>query len=358
MFGFRTLPTLSVLLALAMLYYWFTATTPQRQHLAPRAATTTLPAGPEKSPEVMPATATAAASVTTTDAVATDEKLSDENATTATESAVATASLSGWVRSPSGEALDAVRIVLHSQGFDGDEPATRNLDSDARGEFRFDDLVAGRRYRLEISPGAGHAGFKLDSIVAQADGSFHEITVETIRLVDADGMIVDANLAPIPNFTFRLRSLVTDFPERAITSDSSGYFRLEGFPEGELSIATTNRDFYRIKGLELKADEYRTLTLVVDRGNFHLTGFVSDEYGTPQEGARVTIKSAFADDEYHSFSYRSTLTDASGIFEFAELGGTRYTLGVYAKGFESYIRNLEFQSFADTLHVQLERGQE
>ena len=354
MFGLRTLPTLSVLLALAMLYYWFTAATPQRQNLAPRPAMTTLPTAPAKSPEVMPATATAAASSVT----ATDDIATDENTTTATDSAVATANLSGWVRSPSGEALDAVRIVLHSQGFDGDEPATRNLDSDARGEFRFDDLVAGRRYRLEISPGAGHAGFKLDSIVAQANGSFHEIIVDTIRLVDADGMIVDANLAPIPNFTFRLRSLVTDFPERVISSDSSGYFRLEGFPEGELSIATTNRDFYRIKGLELKADEYRTLTLVVDRGNFHLTGFVSDEYGTPQEGARVTIKSAFAEDEYHSFSYRSTLTDASGVFEFAELGGTRYTLGVYARGFESYIRNLEFQSFADTLQVRLERAAE
>lgn len=347
--GLRLLPTLSVLLALAVFYYWYTTTvrvdevdtTPAplpEISLRESVPEPTLPGG-ESGEFGLPAASPIEAEITATPGTGSSR-------------------LSGWIRNLAGAGLKDIRIELHSQELEGEEAEVHRGTSDSLGEFRFDNLIAGRAYRLEIQATTEYAAYRIDSIRVDENGASREIVLEPIRLVDVDGMIVDANLAPIPDFTFRLRSLVVDFPERVITSDSSGFFHLEGFPEGELRIATSNRDYYRIKGLELKADEYQTLTLVVDRGNYHLSGWVTDEFGLPLEEARITVKSAFAAGGYHSFSYRSTLTDSNGGFAFPDLGGKRYTLGVYANGYESHIRNHEFQSFADTLEIRLTRQAE
>ncbi len=167
-------------------------------------------------------------------------------------------------------------------------------------------------------------------------------------------MIVDTNGAPVANFELSVRSLAADFPDRVIKSDASGYFRLENFPAGELRIATNASDYYRIKGLELRPDEYRNLTLIIDRGNYYLAGQVGDSNGAPVQQAQVTLKSAFATGEYHSYSYRSTVTDANGRFEFFDLGGKQLTLGVYANGYRSHIQRHDFVSFSDRVEIILE----
>jgi hypothetical protein len=94
---------------------------------------------------------------------------------------------------------------------------------------------------------------------------------------------------------------------------------------------------------------------MIDRGSYHLSGWVRDGYGTPLAQVTVTLKSAFATDEYHSFSHRSITTDVNGAFEFAQLGGNQLTIAVYAAGFETYISQHNFSSFSDRLEIVLEQ---
>jgi hypothetical protein len=75
----------------------------------------------------------------------------------------------------------------------------------------------------------------------------------------------------------------------------------------------------------------------------------------PLAEVQVTLKSAFATDDYHSYSYRSKVTDANGVFEFSELGGYPITLGAYADGFVTHAQNHEFRSFSDTLQIRLSK---
>jgi hypothetical protein len=152
-----------------------------------------------------------------------------------------------------------------------------------------------------------------------------------------------------------LRHLSLDYPDRVIRSDSSGFFSLKGFPAGAWRIANSQSDYFRIKGLELKPGEYRSLTLMIDRGSYHLSGWVRDSYSTPLAEVIVTLKSAFATDEYHSFSFRSKATDANGAFEFAGLGGHQLTIGIYATGFKTYVQQYDFNSFSDSLEIVLEQ---
>ncbi len=263
--------------------------------------------------------------------------------------------LNGWIGSESGTGLEGIEIEIESHGFDGEEIVATGATSNASGEFFLENIVPERQYKLEIKPQHSYAGHSLDSFTADSAEALKKITLTRIELVDAEGMIVDTNLAPVADFELSIRSLVAQFPDRAIRSDSSGYFKLTAFPAGELRTATNASDYYRIKGLELRPDEYRNLTLIIDRGNHHLSGWVSDDNGAPLAQVQVTLKSAFATDEYHSFSYRSTVTDDNGGFEFSQLGGHRLTLGIYASGFKTLIRQHEFKSFADSVEIKLQR---
>jgi hypothetical protein len=263
--------------------------------------------------------------------------------------------VSGWVGDESGTGLAGVEVEVESRGFDGEEITLHKTTSGQRGEFIFAKLISGRQYKLEIKPSGEYFGFSLDAFAAGQADVPGEIILDRISLVDVDGMIVDTNHAPVANFKLEVRSLSGAYPDRSISSDSSGYFSLKAFPAGEVRIATNATDYYRIKGLELHPDEYRNLTLVIDRGNYHLSGWVSNESGAPQAEVQVTLKSAFATDDYHSYSYRTKVTDANGAFEFSELGGYPITLGAYADGFVTHVQKHEFQSFSDTLQIRLSK---
>ncbi len=261
--------------------------------------------------------------------------------------------ITGRVTDASGKPLGDVPIELQPRGEEVAGSIAR-ARSNRQGEFEFDAITPGRRYQLRVAPTDAYAGYSDESLVFDAAAPTLDIVLEPVVLVDADGIIVDTSQAPVANFTLRLRSAATNIPERVITSDATGYFRLDDFPAGELEINTSGRDFYRIRGLELRTDAYNKLTLVVDRGDYRLAGRVGDDTGEPVAGARVTLKGALRQGQYHTYTYRSTLTDAAGGFAFADLGSYRYTLGVHAAGFETQIRNHEFQSFAERLEIRLQ----
>ena len=263
-------------------------------------------------------------------------------------------SLRGWVGDASGTGLEGIDIEVESHGFDGEDIVRLSVTSDNSGEFQLENIVPQRQYKLEIKPQASYAAHSIDSFTADSAEALQKIVLQRVELVDVEGMIVDTNLAPVADFELSVRSLAVEFPDRVIRSDSTGYFELSAFPAGELRIATNASDYYRIKGLELKPDEYHNLTLMIDRGNYRLSGWVGDNNGAPLSQVQVTLKSAFAGDGYHSFSYRSTVTDDNGAFEFEQLGGHPATLEIHADGFQTFIRRHEFESFSDSIELRLQ----
>ncbi len=259
----------------------------------------------------------------------------------------------GQVSDDLGAPVPGLDISLQSQGFDGQAATPVTTISDRLGQFNLQ-LVPGLQYRLEIMASENHAGFSLDALNDQTSDALQNIVLERVERVDVDSMIVDTNRAPVANFELVLHHLNLEIPERVIRSDSSGYFSLRGIPAGQWRAATRASNYFRIQGLELMPGAYRNLTLVVDRGSYHLSGWVRDRNGLPLAGVLVTLKSAFATDGYHSSSYRSVASDDHGAFEFANLGGKQMTLGVYANGFESFVQQYEFASFSDIVEIELQ----
>jgi hypothetical protein len=262
--------------------------------------------------------------------------------------------VSGSVSNSFGSALPDIDIELESKGFDGEEIVKSLVVTDRFGGFTLQ-LAPARQYRLAIEADGDYAGYTLDGFTDNNAERLQNIVLERVELVDVDGLIVDTDQLPVADFELILRHLLLDYPDRSIRSDSSGYFSLKGFPAGEVRISTSQPDYFRIKGVELRPGEYRNLTLIIDRGSYHLSGWVRDANSAPLAEVIITLKSAFATEDYHSFSYRSVATDSNGAFVFADLGGHQLTLGIYAEGFTTHIQQHTFTSFSDNIDIVLKR---
>ncbi|MFT5221514.1 MAG: hypothetical protein ACI822_003140 [Gammaproteobacteria bacterium] len=261
----------------------------------------------------------------------------------------------GWVRNELGEGVAGQKVALRVKGGQEGGYHFYAVISDSKGEFLFEGIRSNLDYRLEIEASERYAGFILDPYRVRKFTPDATITLDSLELTTVAGLIVDSNGAPIGDFSLSVQNLSVDYPVRRISSDASGFFKLENFPAGELKFSTNSPDFFKFTGFVLDQNEYRVLTLAIDRGNYHLTGWVGDEHGMPMANARVTLKSVLARDDYHSYAHRSIVTTANGEFEFSNLGNIPHTLTVYARGYDTYIYNHRFATYSDRLDITLSR---
>lgn len=259
----------------------------------------------------------------------------------------------GQVGNASGAGLPGVKIELRARRFEQSGAIFYAVISDENGGFAFEGIRSGLEYRLYIAPSEKYAGFRLESYRVSHSTPPTRIVLETLRLVNVDGIIVDTDNAPVANFEINVQNLSVDYPDRKISSDSSGFFRLENFPAGEIKLSSSAPEYYKIVGLRLSANDYRNLRLTIDKGGYYLSGWVSDNHGKPIAQARVTLGSVFDKESYQSHSHRSTMTDGNGGFDFSRLGGQEHTLNVHAPGYITHVQTHRFSSFSDSLLVRL-----
>jgi hypothetical protein len=254
-----------------------------------------------------------------------------------------------------GKGLAGINVHLRTLRGTDREFLIRQAMTDAKGKFVLDDLVPHVTYMLFTEAVAKYPGYRLDGFILESLPAPFEIQLSRLDLTNLEGTVVDTEHAPVVNFTLTIDNLDFNYPSRTITSDASGYFRLEAFPAGLLKIYTAAQDYFRIQGLRTRTEEYRNLTLVIDRGQYSLVGRIHDERGLPIALARVTLNSVIVGNEYHSQASRTRLTNTLGDFEFTGLGGIAHILRVYANGYRPHIENHEFQSFSDHLDINLRR---
>jgi hypothetical protein len=263
--------------------------------------------------------------------------------------------LSGWVANDLGVALEGARIEISAQGADEESNFYLTVFSDERGNFTLEGVRSATRYKLTATlapdyPVYSDADFYLGSEPEQL-----EIVLKSLKFVDLGGMILTPAGAPVANFEMYISNLTSGVHSRKIVSDSSGYFTLDHFPLGEVSLSTRGAEFFRISGLELDETDYGNLQLIIDRGDRYLSGWVNDDNGLPLEKAMVTLEATRMDNGIEYFSYRSQGTDANGKFSFENIAAGEHHVSIYATGFNKldFIHSLERQSAS--LYLTLSR---
>lgn len=112
---------------------------------------------------------------------------------------------------------------------------------------------------------------------------------------------------------------------------------------------------FKITGLTLAENEYRHLMLIVDKGTYQITGWISDQNGVAVKRAMVMLDAEILSEGIRSVSNRSTVTDSTGYFQFEQLADTSHQITVFAKGFDKKELLHQFQSPTSEVHISLTR---
>jgi hypothetical protein len=219
--------------------------------------------------------------------------------------------------------------------------------------FSFEGVKPGAVYRLTVFATKNYPHYTNEKFTVTADSAQTNITLESFKFVHIDGMVVNSNDISIPDFEIYINNLTTGTHVEKIRSDSSGFFSLQSFPAGVVSLTTPGPDYIKIAGLKLKEGEYKNLMLLVDKGSHYLSGWVSDDNGMPLAQIRITLDSKIITDSVESSSYRVRATDSSGNFTFANIGGGVHRLSVDAYGFKREEIIHQFDSLTDEVHITL-----
>jgi hypothetical protein len=261
--------------------------------------------------------------------------------------------LSGWVANDLGVGLAGVRIEISALESDAEHDFYLTVFSDERGEFVLEGVRAKTRYKLTAMLAPEYPIYSdLDFRVGD-DPERLEIVLPSLQFVNLAGMIRNAEAAPVGNFELYVKNISTEAHVGRIVSDSSGYFTLQQFPLGEISLTSRGPEFHKISGITLTAENYASLVLLVDRGDRFLSGWVSDDNDVALEKAMVTLDARSRDGAVEYSSYRSQTTDGSGRFAFDNLAAGEYRISVYANGFDKFAALRSLSKPSDEIHVRL-----
>lgn len=254
-----------------------------------------------------------------------------------------------------GKSIEGMQIEISPKNIPAWQQTLYRSTSDHRGEFLFDSIPANIDYRLEVLASGNFLGTLLDPFPVFENMTAETIMLESIKLVTVNGMMVGTDGTPVSNFEILVQNVGIAYPTRKLVSDSSGFFELNLFPIGELQLTTSGDENFNITGIRLNPGEYRNLTLVFDKGHYHLSGWLSDEFDAPIAQARVALESNFLQDDYQSSSFRFVVTDSNGGFSFSGLGGRDHQISIDAIGYQTSKSIIRFRSNSENINIQLQR---
>ena len=264
-----------------------------------------------------------------------------------------TTSIDGWIGNENGEGVAAQKIRITSMGGLKTGNILYVVSSDERGDFSFEGVRSGLNYRLEVFPASQYSRYLQDFIEVTHYTPFLKVILARINFVDISGMVVSSAGVPVPDLEINVRNTTTNSLVRMVSTDSSGFFKLDRFPTGEVQFTTTYPEYFKITGVTLSPNETRSLNLVIDRGIHYLSGWVSDQNGVPVDNARITLDAEINRGSTKSFSYRSRRTNSAGSFSFADLGNETHVITVYTQDFKRKEISHRFESPSDDIHITL-----
>ncbi len=263
--------------------------------------------------------------------------------------------VTGWIGNDYGAGLEGAKIKLAPTNSQSKDGIYLTLFSDEVGHFSLDGINADIGYRLSAYATPEYSSYENLDFVATRNPKQLNIILDSLKFIDIDGMIVNREGTPIPDFELYLTNVSTGTHVKKIVSDSSGFFALRNFPVGEVSLSTRGPEYFKISGLILSETSYGSLMLVVDKGDHYLSGWVSDVNNIAVAKAMVTLDSITNNGPIKYISYRPKSTDFAGNFWFDNIGSGTHLITVYAPGFGKQEIMHSFKSQSDEIHITLSR---
>jgi hypothetical protein len=260
------------------------------------------------------------------------------------------ATVSGIVQSRRGDPVPFVNLFLQSQQQRTDYRAR----SDREGGFSMPGVKFGSDYRLIVLARDTYRDYLQEQIDVTGGALFLDVVLEPLASGRLTGQMIDGDGNPIPNFRLWLVNIEAQHSSVPVSSDEGGYFVVEEAPEGTLVFDTRSSPLLRVSGINLPPGGDRDVVLQLDWGNYELRGSVLDEQGFPVAGAELFLYWSNEVGGLKSSSTRKSVTDASGLFRFSQLGPGPHRLNVRASGYRPRVQNYDVGLDPPGLEVQLQ----
>jgi hypothetical protein len=236
-------------------------------------------------------------------------------------------SVTGVVTNSNGTPLAGRLVSLRHVG---GQQAYRTT-TDRRGRYSFDAVEAPVSYHLNVSGAPDHEDYRKKIDVATSAARF-DVAVDPFEFGTVSGRLVNADGAPISNFSLVVRNKASASPNAIVSSDASGNFRFTQAPAGELSVASQSSPSILVRGLHLAPGEDLDLPLVIDWGAHELRGVIMDHNNNPVPASRVLLTWTRAEGGVTTTTTRRASSDAQGVFYFSDLGPGPHLLQIDSPG--------------------------
>lgn len=236
-------------------------------------------------------------------------------------------SVAGVVTDAGGAPLAGRSVSLRKVGGQQSYRTT----TDRRGRYSFDAVEAPVSYQLDVSGAPDHEDYRRRIDVSTRAARF-DVAVEPFEFGTVSGRLVNADGAPVTNFSLVVRNKASAAPNAVVSSDAAGNFRVERAPAGELTVASQSSPSILVRGLRLAAGDELDLPLVIDWGEHELRGVVVDQNDNPVPASRVLLTWTRVENGVTATTTRRARSDAQGVFYFDNLGPGPHLLQVESPG--------------------------
>ena len=263
-----------------------------------------------------------------------------------------TSNVTGTLRSDRGDAVPSETVQLHSPSLKTEYLARSNKD----GVFSMPAVKTGSDYRLTIHPEGAYQNYSQAAIVISTGSRTLTIILQSLDTGRLTGRITDVEGYPIPGYSLLLKSNKSHSRHLMVSADDGGYFVVENAPDGNLIFMSQSEPKFTVSGITLEAGTAKDVDVVIDWGNYEMTGWVRDELSNPLAAAAIGLSWNHDARGIHSSSLRQAVTDDNGFFRFTQLGLGPHQLDVVAPGYQRLQQVHNVDSYLEEIRVELRKA--
>lgn len=243
-------------------------------------------------------------------------------------------------------------VQLHSPSLKTEYLARSNKD----GVFSMPGVKTGSDYRLTIHPEGAYQNYSQAAIVISTGSRTLTIILQSLDTGRLTGRITDVEGYPIPGYSLLLKSNKSHSRHLMVSADDGGYFVVENAPDGNLIFMSQSEPKFTVSGITLEAGTAKDVDVVIDWGNYEMTGWVRDELSNPLAAAAIGLSWNHDARGIHSSSLRQAVTDDNGFFRFTQLGLGPHQLDVVAPGYQRLQQVHNVDSYLEEIRVELRKA--